>query len=176
MSIPSVVYLAMQGRRSQLGPQVAAHRIGLTWGRGSSYILALALLVPLGILAYIAIDLIPSDVLDTPAIVIARVATVASALGVLLRALGEEVLFRGLLAGILFRRLGFRRGNLLQAFIFLVPHLVLLTVDVRVWPVLPIQFIAGGLLGWLRHKADSFAPGAFVHAITNLAAGVIAAG
>lgn len=173
MSIPSVVFLAVPGRRSRLGPRAAAQRLGQTWGSGSVYILALALLVPLGILASLAIDLIPSDVLDAPGLGVARVSRVASALGVLLRALGEEVFFRGLVAGMLIRRLGVHRGNLLQAF-FLVPHASSSSgVDVRVW-LLPIQFIAGWLLGWLRHKADSLAPGAVVHAIANLAAGAIA--
>lgn len=93
----------------------------------------------------------------------------------MLRAVGEEIFFRGLLGGVLFRRLGFVRGNLLQAVFFLVPHLVLLLIDARLWLIIPVQFAAGWLLGWLRHKTGTFLPGAAVHAIVNLAAGLLLA-
>jgi len=43
-------------------------------------------------------------------------------------ALGEEVFFRGLLGGYLERRFGFMKGNTMQAFVFLLPHLLLLLV------------------------------------------------
>jgi len=56
----------------------------------------------------------------------------------MLRAVGEEGFFRGLLGGVLIRRLGFGRGNLVQTLIFLVPHLALLLVDVRSWPIVPV--------------------------------------
>ncbi len=92
----------------------------------------------------------------------------------MLRAVGEEVFFRGLLGGVLIRRLGFGWGNLLQAVLFLVPHLALLLADVRLWPVIPVQFVTGWLLGWLRHRTGTFVPGAAVHAIANIAAGIIA--
>jgi len=89
------------------------------------------------------------------------------------RALGEEVFFRGLLGGVLIRRLGFGWGNLVQALLFLVPHLALLMIDVRLWPLIPVQFAAGWLLGWLRHRSDSFVPGAVVHVFANIAAGLV---
>ncbi|MFG6477131.1 type II CAAX prenyl endopeptidase Rce1 family protein [Microbacterium sp. P06] len=54
------------------------------------------------------------------------------------------------------------------------PHLALLAIDVRTWPIIPVHFAAGLLLGWLRHRTGSFVPGAAVHAISNLVAGVIA--
>lgn len=37
--------------------------------------------------------------------------------------LGEELFFRGLLGGVLFRRLGFALGNVVQTGLFLLPHL-----------------------------------------------------
>src|SRR5690625_4176999 len=83
--------------------------------------------------------------------------------------------YAGLNCGVLIRRLGFGWGNLVQALIFLVPHLALLLIDVRLWPVIPVQFAAGWLLGCLRHKSDSFVPGAAVHIVANIAAGLIAA-
>lgn len=41
---------------------------------------------------------------------------------------------------------------------------MLLTVDARIWPILPAQFVTGLLLGRLRQRADSVLPGAAVHA------------
>ena len=77
------------------------------------------------------------------------------------------------------RRLSFRWGNLLQATIFLVPHVALLLLDVRLWPLLPAQFAAGWLLGWLlgwlRHKTDTFVPGAVLHVIINITVGLLTA-
>lgn len=90
------------------------------------------------------------------------------------RASGEEIFFRGLVGGVLQRRLGFGRGNLVQATIFVLPHVALLLVDAGFWPLLPVQFAAGWLLGLLRHKSGSFVPGAVLHAGTNLLAGVVA--
>lgn len=93
-----------------------------------------------------------------PGVTTMRVTSVGIAVSVVLRAVGEEVLFRGLLGGVLVRRLGFGEGNLLQALLFLVPHLALLLVEPRMWPIIPVQFVAGWLLGWLRHGAGSIVP------------------
>ena len=51
----------------------------------------------------------------------------------------------------------------------------MLLVDARLWPILPVQFAAGWLLGWLRHSSGTFVPGAAVHAAANIAAGLIVA-
>ncbi len=86
----------------------------------------------------------------------------------MLLALAEEMFFRGFVAGLLFRRFGFRTGNIIQALIFLSPHLLLLLVSLRLWPLLPLQLIAGWVLGWLRQRSDSIGPGWLAHALTNL--------
>ncbi|MHA6696143.1 CPBP family intramembrane glutamic endopeptidase [Homoserinimonas sp. A520] len=172
--IPSAIYFLIQGNRRHLGRTSAAKRLGATWGTGSAYLWALALLIPLGVLGYLAIILIPTEALSTPGVSVAKVTSIAAVLGVTLRALGEEIFFRGLLGGLLVRRLGFTRGNLLQSVIFLVPHTLLLFIDANLWPLLPVQFAAGWLLGWLRTKSGSFLPGALVHAAANIGAGLIA--
>lgn len=171
--IPSIVYFLVQGSPKKLGRPRAARRLGATWGRPRDYAWAAALLLPLAALGYLALLLVPAEVLSTPGVV-ARATTVLATLGILLRALGEEVFFRGLLGGILVRRLGFAVGNLLQAVIFLLPHAALLLVDASLWPLLPVQFVAGWLLGWLRTRSGSFIPGALVHAIANVGAGLVA--
>lgn len=87
-----------------------------------------------------------------------------------LLAAAEEVLFRGLLAGWLMRRLGIAAGNLLQALAFLAPHLLLLLISTAFWPLLPVQFAAGWLLGLLRYKSGSIGPPALAHAAANILA------
>ena len=94
----------------------------------------------------------------------------ALAYGVLSTGFPEELLFRGLIGGALFRRLPFWKANALQAVIFALPHLLLLLVAPSLWPLavtLPLGL--GLLLGWLRHRAESIWPAVLVHAVSNLA-------
>lgn len=87
-------------------------------------------------------------------------------------ALGEEVLFRGLLGGWFIRKFGFAVGNTLQALAFLVPHTVLLLISVAMWPLLIVQFVMGWLLGWLRHASGSILPGWLTHSLVNAATAI----
>jgi uncharacterized protein len=82
-------------------------------------------------------------------------------------ALGEEVFFRGFLGAALIRMLGFHTGNLIQAVVFLVPHLLLLTASLGLWPLLIAQFIMGWIQGWLLHRSGSILPGWFSHSLSN---------
>lgn len=68
-----------------------------------------------------------------------------------------------------------RRGDRSTAAAFVVPHLALLLIDAGLWPIVVIQFAAGYALGWLRHRTGTFVPGAIVHVVANLAAGLAAA-
>ncbi|MFT3876322.1 MAG: CPBP family intramembrane metalloprotease [Propioniciclava sp.] len=175
LCVPTFIYVIVQSRGPHRTPRAVMERAGVSWGAPSAYGWALLLLLPLLLAGWLAIVLVPSDVLEMPGVAIARMTSVGAAVGVVLRAAGEEVFFRGLLGGVLVRRLGFGWGNPLQALLFLIPHLPLLLVDARMWPILPVQFAAGWLLGWLRHKTDTFVPGAAVHALANIAAGLLAA-
>lgn len=89
-------------------------------------------------------------------------------------ALGEEVFFRGLLGGWLIRRFGFLLGNTLQTAIFLLPHLLILLVDVKLWPLLFAPLLLGWVNGWLCYKSGSILPGMIVHALGNTASDVMA--
>ncbi len=82
-------------------------------------------------------------------------------------ALGEEVFFRGFLGAALIRRLGFQAGNLIQAVVFLLPHTLLLTVSIGLWPLLVAQFAMGWIQGWLLHKSGSILPGWLSHTLGN---------
>ncbi|OYN91557.1 CPBP family intramembrane glutamic endopeptidase [Parenemella sanctibonifatiensis] len=171
--VPTLIHLVVQSRGKDRTLAAARGRAGLKWGKPVDYLWALALLLPLVLTGWLAVALIPGDVLEAPGVTDMRVTSVAVAAGIVLRAAGEEVLFRGLLGGIFMRRLGFGWGNVLQAVVFLVPHLVLLVVDARMWPILPVQFVAGLLLGWLRHSTGTLVPGAAVHAVANCVAGLL---
>lgn len=174
--VPTLIYVVVQSRGEGRTLRSAATRAGATWGTPRAYAWALLLLIPLVVAAWLAIVLIPAEVLDAPGVSVAQVAVPGAVLGIVLRAVGEEVFFRGLIGGVLVRRLGFAWGNLLQAFVFILPHLALLLIDTRLWPILPVQFAAGWLLGWLRTRTGSVVPGSVVHVAANLAAGVITAG
>jgi len=82
-------------------------------------------------------------------------------------ALGEEIFFRGFLGGILFRKIGFIAGNIIQSIIFLLPHLLLLTISVRLWPILLMQFLGGWIYGWIFYKSESILPSWLAHSLGN---------
>ncbi len=177
LCLPSCLYLPVQtrGQQSPERYRAAFERLGHTVGSASHYRLALLVLAPLLLVGWLSIVLVPDDVLEMSGVSIARLTSVGAAAGAVLRPVGEEVFFRGLLGGVLMRRLGFAWGNLLQAVVFLLVHLPLLLVDTRLWPLLPAQFVAGWVLGWLRHRTGTYLPGAAVHATVNIAMGLIAA-
>lgn len=175
LCLPTIVYVLVQSHGQNHAPGTALTRAGATWGSSAAYGWAFLLLLPLVLTGCLAVLLVPAEVLALPGVSISRLTSAGAALGILLRAVGEEVFFRGLLGGVLMRRLGFGWGNLAQSALFLVPHLALLLIDVRLWPIIPVQFAAGWLLGWLRYKTGTFVPGTAVHAVANIAAGLIAA-
>jgi hypothetical protein len=166
---------------------VVRRRQGRSWSevsrdlgrRGASLrYLALGLLLGLipGLILLPGAELIPTEFMDDPNIANTRyarwAATPTSFLLALLDeavyvALGEEVLFRGLIGGMLIRRLGFAVGNVLQALIFLLLHLLLLTVSTSLWPLLLSQLLGGWLNGWLLFRSESILPGWIAHSLGN---------
>ena len=171
--LPAAIYVLFQMRRRDRTAADAFSRVGATTGTARDYWRGVLLFIPLLIVAIIAAWVIPADVRDAPGVSIASLTSLGAVVGLVLRALGEEVFFRGLLAGVLIRRLGFAWGNVMQALAFLVPHAALLAIDVRLWPILPVQFVMGWVLGHLRHATGSFLPGALVHVIANVVAGIL---
>jgi membrane protease YdiL (CAAX protease family) len=89
--------------------------------------------------------------------------------GVVTTGFCEEFLFRGLLAGSLSRRLPAWLANGLQAFLFLLPHLLVLRVRPELWPLLPVVFVAALFLGWLRIRSGSIMGPWLFHAAINVA-------
>lgn len=168
-SAPSLLYRASRRRRG-LNAQDAAAAVGLRAGRGSDYLLAVLVTAVVAGLGYAAFRSIPAGELNHRGVTIGVAHHLDAYLGVLVVALGEEMLFRGLIAGLLIRRLGFWRGNTLQALTFLAPHCLLLLASTAVWPILPVQLLGGWLFGWLRNRSSSIGPAWFAHAGGNLLA------
>lgn len=171
--LPSGVYAMVQRLRRVGWPEIR-RRLGLRVGTPRDWLWALAVGVALFGAAAAAMILVPADLPQSSTVTVGSVAgfgVVTTAL----RAAGEEVLFRGLVGGVLVRRLGFAWGNLLQAAAFLLPHLLIVAVAPAAWPILPVQFAAGWLLGWLRARHDSILPGVVVHAASNVLAGLLLA-
>ncbi len=82
--------------------------------------------------------------------------------------LAEEILFRGLIAGVLFRRV--ERpwlANLVQGAIFTAPHLLILLLKPDAWRMLWIVFPFSLVLGWLRFRSKSVVPSAMIHSLGN---------
>lgn len=176
-SLPSWFYQRALRRRGQT-PGQARSAVGWRAGPPRAYLLAIAVSAALLPLTYLALRAIAHGSLDTSSRLHATYGSASTPEGYLaiaLLALAEEILFRGLLAGMLIRRFGFAAGNTLQALIFLAPHLLLLAVSVRFWPLLPVQLASGWLLGWLRYKSSSVGPCALAHVVANVLAPLLIA-
>jgi membrane protease YdiL (CAAX protease family) len=89
--------------------------------------------------------------------------------GVVKTGFAEELLFRGLIAGSLSRRLSPRRANVAQALIFLAPHLLLLTIMPEAWAILIVVFVGALFAGWLRIHSGSILGPWLLHAGANVA-------
>lgn len=164
-SLPTLVWLLL--RR---GSPTVLRDNGI---RGSSWWWA-GLGVVVGIigflLGYFAVLTLPAGIAAGPGTT-GVITGVASTLGVAAAATGEEVFFRGFLQGLLAKHFGHRTALWGQAVAFLLPHLLLLLIDARLWVLLPIQFFLGLLLGLLRKHSTSIIPSVIAHVLTNILAG-----
>jgi membrane protease YdiL (CAAX protease family) len=80
----------------------------------------------------------------------------------------EELVFRGLIAGSLGQRLPLVWANLLQALIFMLPHLLILKTMPQMWMLLPLVFVLALAMGWVRIKSGSILGSWLVHATLNV--------
>jgi membrane protease YdiL (CAAX protease family) len=175
LGIPTLIYVAVHRWRGEKWSE-AFGNAGWKTCCPKYFLWGLGVTILMSGLAWLAFRFIPPNALQSPNINISDYAgwtpSVTSFLLAWLReaiyvALGEEVLFRGLLGGWLVRRFGFAVGNTVQAFIFLLPHLLLLLVSLSLWPIILVQLLAGWLLGWLRYHSDSILPGWLAHSLIN---------
>lgn len=101
--------------------------------------------------------------------------TMALLYGVVKTGFTEELLFRGLIAGSLSRRLSVMWANLIQALIFLLPHLAVLLFAPELWTLLPAVFAIALVLGWIRIKSGSMIGPWILHSSGNVAFSLIVA-
>ncbi|MEJ5309939.1 MAG: CPBP family intramembrane glutamic endopeptidase [Anaerolineae bacterium] len=175
-SLPSLIYLIVQATRGTPFSE-SRKNVGWTLCTGKDLLYAVAVFVMVAIIAFVVLKFIPASLLESASSYAGQPLTVRSILAALLKeafyiALGEEIFFRGFLGSWLFRRLGFRWGNLVQATVFLLPHLFLLAVGLQIWPLFIVQFCAGWAQGWLQYKSGSIIPGWLVHTATNVASAI----
>jgi membrane protease YdiL (CAAX protease family) len=83
--------------------------------------------------------------------------------------LTEEILFRGLIAGSLARRLSIAWANLAQAVIHFLPHCLILLVAPEMWGLLPLVFAVILFFGWVRIKSGSIIGPWLMHSAGNVA-------
>lgn len=174
--VPSLAFFAIQLLRRRSGRE-AARELGWSLPTWRNLGEAALVLLALAGMATVAFRLIPPGALQSEKINTAAYTgwprnldslVLIFLLELLNRALPEEVFFRGWLGGFMVRRLGFWVGNTLQALVFLLPHLLLLTITQALWPITLVQFAAGWLQGWLRWRSESVIPSTIVHTITNV--------
>jgi membrane protease YdiL (CAAX protease family) len=97
-----------------------------------------------------------------------QAAVMALLYGVVQTGFVEELVFRGLIAGSLARRLPLAWANLLQALIFLLPHLLVLQTMPQMWMLLPLVFVLALAMGWVRIRSGSILGPWLVHATLNV--------
>lgn len=176
LGLPVILYA--MAARSGVGLRLAEirARLGLKIGNRRSYVLALAAAVPWSLIAIFITAWTSSFKGSTIALFVdapprLEVITGIICYGILGSSFPEELLFRGLIAGALFRRRPFWQANLLQAAIFTLPHLLILLKVPRLWLLATgVPLCLGATCGWLRHSSGSILPAVIVHAASNIAA------
>ena len=175
LTMPSLIYVTVRRSHGEKWNEIF-EKIGFQGSHPIYFLWAFGVMFIVSGLGWLAFQSVASEVLQDPNVNTSYYAGwtvgVISFLLVWLReaiyvALGEEIFFRGLLGGWLIRRFGFAIGNTIQAFVFLMPHLLLLLVSLTLWPVIIVQLVAGWLLGWLRYRSNSILPGWLAHSLTN---------
>jgi uncharacterized protein len=175
-SIPSILYIGILAIR-RVPFSVSRRDVGWTLCKWSDILRALGIFVVLALISSFVLKFIPDQLLNSFSHYAGQSLSIRSILAALANeafnvALGEEIFFRGFLGNWLFRRIGFHLGNLIQATIFLVPHLLLLNISSAIWPVFIVQLCAGWFQGWLLYRSKSIFPGWFVHTASNLASAI----
>jgi membrane protease YdiL (CAAX protease family) len=182
-AIPCAIYAIVQRFGGNTWSHIASN-LGLQRSQPIYYAWAIAFFVVLGLLSLVTISVFFPGYYDRPGIAASQYAGVELGILAVLYAfvreavyvaLGEELFFRGLVGSWLMRHLGFWVGNALQALVFLLPHLFVLSTGLDLWPLLLAPFISGWLYGWLLYRSGSILPGWLGHslAIAFAAAGVM---
>lgn len=175
LSLPSTIYIIVKKYQKQEWHDISK-KIGLRLPRPKYLGIGFALgLIP-GLITLIFPNLLPSFLLDQEQIAQTvytnwNLSFISFSLAFIREAfytaLGEEIFFRGFLGGILIRKFGFVVGNGIQSLLFVLPHLLLLTISLKLWPLLLLQLFGGWVYGWLFYKTDSIIPSWLAHSLGN---------
>jgi membrane protease YdiL (CAAX protease family) len=180
--VPLIVYWLYHRRRHGRSFRDAARRAGLQMG-DRRYLLYAAAVAVCGCLALV-VWTPPLEHLTRPGSAQSRFAglglgptalVLALLNGAIQTALAEEILFRGLIAGSLARRLSMTWANLIQATIFFLPHLAILWFVPELWPVLPLVLLGALFFGWLRIRSRSILGPWILHAAGNVTMALLVA-
>lgn len=179
MAIPVLSYAAIVRSGDGLEWKEIRRRLGLTIGAGRWWAVGVATAAGYGILYASIVWMAKGFGTSTPIlsgvlsyenpvqVVIALLCII-----VIVTRLWEEVVFRGLVAGLLFRRLNFWTANAIQSLTTMVPSLtgvILLGSGWRASAVFAAGAIAAGLFfGWLRDRSDSIGPTWLIRAVPGV--------
>ena len=167
LSIPSLIYALVKRGKTSDWQRVLA----LVWPTARGWGLGLGAATVGAGLGWLALRGVPPEVMTAQGTT-GAITSVLGGLMVALRAVGEEVFFRGFLQGLAERRWGAVAGVVIQAVVFTLPHLALLTVNMALAPLVVTQAVTGVILGWVRLRTGSIAPTSLAHVIVNLASGL----
>jgi membrane protease YdiL (CAAX protease family) len=175
-ALPFLLYFAHQKWRRQRGFIEVARRAGLQLGDGRYlfYSMACAAVAVLILVIWpppLEPFLRPGSPQESFRSLGLSATSIVMALlyGVIKTGFTEELLFRGLIAGSLSRRLSLVWANIIQAAIFLLPHLLVLKVMPEMRNILPVIFVIALFVGWVRIKSGSIIGGWMIHASVNVA-------
>ncbi len=172
--LPVAIYAIVRWRSGLAFSEIRS-RLGLELGDSRSYLAALAITIPTTLLTIWISQWTSGFKGSTIGPFVGAPPTqaiIASSFtyGFLATGFPEELLFRGLIAGALFRRSAFWKANLMQSLVFTIPHLLILFVVPRLWPLVVCLPMGLGLAsGWLRRTSGSIWPGVILHAVPNIA-------
>ena len=172
--VPFGLYVVWHKWRHKRPFAEIARRAGLTWvvDRYLGYCLALAALQIVILLVWSpSIEVLTREGSPQRSFVGLGLTgtSVAMALlyGMVKTGFAEELFFRGLIAGSLSRRLPLRWANVVQATIFLLPHLLVLVFAPELGWLLLLIFAVGLFLGWVRIRSGSILGPWLLHGVLN---------
>lgn len=183
MFLIALIYIGAVHFGAKVPWKEAWARTGMTLGSPRWWVMASMLFIPFCAYTWLSYRWMPITQADTHSpyhVLLGRglhseTLIVAFSYGMVSAGLGEELLFRGLIAGAISRRMTLAQANVLQTLIFLAPHLLILFVKPEAAPLMVGVLGLGLSTGWLRIKSGSIGPGVLIHGLANTLVGILAA-
>ncbi|MDO4686790.1 MAG: CPBP family intramembrane metalloprotease [Corynebacterium sp.] len=163
-SLPTLIYLLIY-RKNLNGARTT---MGIIVPKANDFLWAAITGVLLCGLSYPVMQFLSNSLFSQAGVTVAAFG-LWSVLQTIFRATGEEVFFRGFLHGILGKRLSPAITIVVVATLFLLPHLLLLQVDIGFWKLLPLQWVGGIVFGVLRYTTGGITAPIVAHSAVNLA-------